>query len=311
MGSWQAHAMSFLMRHTFKKKLAKSMGDIDKLRALMAAGKYSVPGNIAITADTVGDVPGEWVEARDKPAQATMLYLHGGGYFACSPKTHRPASCAFAAVGMRVFVPDYRLAPENPFPAAIEDARAVMAALVDQLGSTDQLLVAGDSAGGGLALAMMLTDRDAGLPLPAAAILFSPWTDMAVSGASVKQNERRCAMFTAGGIQHGAAMYLGGADPKDPLASPLYADLHGLPPLLIHASQAEVLRDDSVRLAARASEQGVVTSFRNWPAVPHVWQLFHQMIPEGRESLTEAVDFAFLHLKPAATASSAAEATTA
>lgn len=304
MATFRAHAWSFLLRNTFKKQLKKNLNDIEALRKVFATGKYKVPENIEITPATVGGVKGEWVQVRGHDPKSTMLYLHGGGYFACSPVTHRSATCAFALKGMRVFAPDYRLAPEHPFPAPVEDARAVMAVLREELGSTENLVVAGDSAGGGLALAMMVADRDAGLSLPAVALLFSPWTDMAVSGDSIVENERTCAMFTADGIRHGADMYLNGADPKSPLASPLYADLTGLPPLLIHASQHEALRDDSVRLAERAKEQGVEVLFKTWKTVPHVWQLFHPMIPEGGHSLEEAAEFAYRHLKTAATAAS-------
>lgn len=296
MASLQTHAMSFLLRHTLKKNLNKAVDDVPRLRKVMAAGRYKVPADIEITGAEVGGVPGEWVQVRGSEPDITLLYLHGGGYFACSPRTHRSVSCWFARRGMRVFVPDYRLAPEHPFPAALDDARAVYKSLREELGSTTRLLLAGDSAGGGLSLALMVAERDAGHPLPKAALLFSPWTDLSVSGESVQRNAKTCAMFTPEGIPRGAALYLADADPRNPLASPLFADLKGLPPLLIHASEHECLRDDSVRLAQRAKEQGVTVSFQLWPAVPHVWQLFHPIIPEGRKSLREAESFAQQHL---------------
>jgi len=296
MASLRAHAISFLVRHTFKRQLIRAQDqDIEHIRRVMGVSIYKVPGDIEIREETIGGVPGEWVRVRGSEPAAMLLYLHGGGYFACSPRTHRAATCALARDAFDVFVPDYRLAPEHPFPAAIEDARAVMGALAERLGSAD-LAVAGDSAGGGLALALMLAERDAGHPLPAAAALFSPWTDMTVSSSSVTANEHRCAMFTADGIRRGAETYLGGADPREPLASPVFADLSGLPPMLVHVSEAECLRDDGVRVAQRAREQGVPVTLRQWPVVPHVWQLFHPFIPEGRVSLAEAGAFLRQHL---------------
>ena len=134
----------------------------------------------------------------------------------------------------------------------------------------------------------MVAERDAGRPLPAGAALFSPWTDLTVSGGSVEQNRRRCAMFTGDILRRGAALYLDGADPGNPLASPLYADLAGLPPLLIHVSEHETLRDDGLRLAERAEAAGVPAFVRLWGGVPHVWQILYPFIPEGRESLAQA-----------------------
>lgn len=290
MASLRARSVSFLLRHTFKRQLART-ADIQQVRRIMNARLYRAPGGVDILARTVANVPGEWVRPRQQQPIGTLLYLHGGGYIGCSPHTHRPYSCFFARQGWQVYVPDYRLAPEHPFPAAVVDARAVKAALAADEEAASRLVVAGDSAGGGLALAMMLAERDAAAPLPAAAALFSPWTDLAVTGASVRANERRCAMFTRDGLRRAAALYVDASGTRDPLVSPLYADLTGLPPMLIHASEDEILRDDSVRLAQWAEAAGVPVSLRLFPVVPHVWQLFYPLIPEGRESLQAANGF--------------------
>ena len=159
---------------------------------------------------------------------------------------------AFAEAGFDVFAPAYRLAPAHPFPAALEDARAAYAALRAQMRLP--IVLAGDSAGGGLGLALMVAERDAGAPLPKAAALFSPWTDLAATGASARENEEKDALFTRLMLRVGARAYLGGASAKEPLASPLYADLAGLPPLLVHVGEEEMLRDDSTRLVDRARE---------------------------------------------------------
>ncbi len=218
-----------------------------------------------------------------------MLYLHGGGYVACSPRTHRPITAAFARAGFRVFAPNYRLAPEHVFPAAVDDALAAYRGL-RSLGA-ERLVIAGDSAGGGLALALMIALRDAGERLPAAAALFSPWTDLAASGESLTANNACCAMFYGEDIGPTARLYLGSTDSRHPLASPLYADLAGLPPLLIHVGAKEVLLDDSRRIAERARAAGVPVEFKIWAEVPHVWQLIPALIPEARHSLRDAASF--------------------
>ena len=291
--SWQARVFSFILRQTFKRKLTAA-GDAAQARAVLNSGRFRTPGDVRVTPATLGGVPGEWLESG--PANgATLLYLHGGGYFACSPQSHRAFTSHFARQGFRVFAPAYRLAPEHPFPAAIEDAEAVYKALVEGGADSRRVVVSGDSAGGGLSLSLLLRIRDRGLPMPAAAALFSPLTDLAATGASIRENDERCAMFRGERIAIGAAFYLNGADPTSPLASPLYADLHGLPPLLIHVGAEEVLLDDSTRFAKRAKDAGVPVDIRIWPDVPHVWQLFHNVIPEGRESLSQAGRFLLRH----------------
>jgi acetyl esterase/lipase len=221
-----------------------------------------------------------------------VLYLHGGGYMACSPKTHRPITGAYANRGLEVFAADYHLAPEHPFPAAVDDALAAYKGLLDSGVAPGRLSVSGDSAGGGLALATLLAVKAAGLPMPSSAVVFSPWTDLAITGETVRTNLQRDAMLAGTLLKDGAAFYLNGADAKNPLASPLYGDLAGLPPVLIHVGEAEVLRDDSTRFAARATEAGVAVSLKIWDGMPHVWQLFQFMLPEARAAMDEAASFA-------------------
>ena len=286
MASWQAHVLDALLRVTIKRQL-KNNTDIASVRATLGGGGVPVPKGVSFRAGVVGDVQGEWASADATSEGApTLLYLHGGGYFACSPQTHRPLTGWFAKAGFSVFAPDYRLAPEHPFPAAVEDAEAAYLGLLGAGHAARNLVVAGDSAGGGLAVALLVKLRDGGHELPAGGALFSPWTDLAVTGDSARENVRKDAMFWAPGISVGAAFYLDGADPRTPLASPLYADLRGLPPLLIQAGERELLRDDSTRLAARTG-----AALRIWPVVPHVWQIMHGFVPEGRESLTLAAEF--------------------
>lgn len=238
---------------------------------------------------------GEVVQYPDSSAAAapTMLYLHGGGYIACSPETHRLLIGSLVRrLRVTAWVPRYRLAPEHPYPAALEDALAAYRFLLEQRQTPPaRLLIAGDSAGGGLTLALMQRVRDLGLPLPAGIVAFSPWTDLAVTGASVEENSERCAMFAADTIRRAAPLYAGETDPRTPGVSPLYGRFDGLPPLLIHASTQEVLRDDAVRVAARASEHGVEVTLRLWTHVPHVWQFFSAVMPEAAASLQDVERF--------------------
>jgi epsilon-lactone hydrolase len=293
MGSPQAHLAAWILKWRVKRPL-KNCRDYRLARQLLRPLPYKPPASVSITPAQLNGIPGEWVESPD-PAQNVLLYLHGGGYFACSAETHRPITAFFAMRGFRVFAPNYRLAPENPFPAAVDDAVAAYRGLLAQGHSPQRLVVAGDSAGGGLSLSLMLVLRAAAAPLPAAAALFSPWTDLAATGESVRTNARRCAMFYGPAIAPTARLYLGNADPRNPLASPLYADLAGLPPLLIHAGANETLRDDSTRLAEKARSAGVPVECKVWPVVPHVWQLAPHKIPEGRQSLRESAEFLRSH----------------
>ncbi len=290
MASWQAHALDAIIRVQVKRKM-KRKPSLEQVRAVMNAGSLPAPKDVDYRTDRVGGIEGEWVSKPVGPGDApVLLYLHGGGYFACSPRTHRPITGSFARAGLRVFVPDYRLAPEHPYPAAVEDALAAWHGLRTAGHEAARIVVAGDSAGGGLSLALLLALRDAGEDLPAAAALFSPWTDLAATGESIRTNARREAMFDVNSAEDGAAFYLGGADPRTPGISPLYADLHGLPPLLIHVGDREVLRDDATRVAQKARAAGVRVEERVWPVVPHVWQMA-SFVPEARESLAIAAGF--------------------
>jgi acetyl esterase/lipase len=230
----------------------------------------------------------------------TMLYLHGGGYIANTPKTYRPITGFYANRGIKVFTPDYRLAPENPFPAAVEDALAAYKGLLAGGIAPGGLAIGGDSAGGGLAVATLLAAKQAGLPMPNCVILFSPWTDLAGTGPSIVTNAERECMLYAPKINDAAEIYLNGADPKNPLASPLYGDLSGLPPMLIQVGDTEILLDDSTRLAERARAAGVQVDLTIWENLPHVWQVSQHLLPEARQALDQAASFAAARLASAA-----------
>lgn len=230
-------------------------------------------------------VRGEWVGGAGSGAPRVILYLHGGGYVSGSPATHRPVTARLAREAeARVFALDYRLAPEHPFPAAVVDAWSAYWWLLGQGIAPEQIVVAGDSAGGGLSLALLLALRDAGLPMPAGAVGLSPWFDLALTATSLRTNNGLDFLNPAV-LQASATMYLGNHDVHEPLASPLYADLHGLPPLLIQCGSAEMLLDDSRRLVERARAAGVDARLEIWDGMVHVWHFAWRIEPKARAAL--------------------------
>ncbi len=290
MASIQAHLITLFLKWRVKRGLGKT-ADFKVARAILGRPPPFDARGVTIRPATLGGVPGEWIEPAGGGSGPVLLFLHGGGYFACSPRTHRPLTTAFARAGLRVYAPDYRLAPEHPFPAAVDDAVAVYQALLESLGPGGRVGVAGDSAGGGLSASLLVALKERGAALPAAVALFSPWVDLAGDGASMKTNARRDAMFSGDGMAEVAGLYLNGVDARDPRVSAVFADWAGMPPLLIHVGTWEVLLDDSVRLAERARAAGVDVTWRAWPVVPHAFQLFNKVLPEGRESIRLTADF--------------------
>jgi epsilon-lactone hydrolase len=215
-----------------------------------------------------------------------VLYLHGGGYVLGSIKTHRDLMGRISrAAKARVLGLDYRLAPEHPFPAAVDDSLTAYRWLLDQGLKPARIAVAGDSAGGGLAIATLVAIREAGLPMPAAGICLSPWVDMEGLGESMKTREQADPVVRRDMLVQMASAYLGKQDLRTPLAAPLYADLKGLPPLLIQVGDAETLLDDSNRLTQRARAAGVQVKLEVWPEMIHVWQLFASFLPEGQQAV--------------------------
>ena len=298
MISWQAMTLNGILRFTMKRRGKKPI-DLQRLRdATNNPSRFNlmVPtGYIVETLRTEEGLEFDVVDALEKstPTSAVVvLYLHGGGYIFGSPKTHRPALIAMAkAFAAPVYGLDYRLAPEHPFPAAVEDAERAYEWLQQQCPGS-QIVLAGDSAGAGLAIATAISVRARGLKPAAAIVGFSPYADLAVTGDSVETNARSCAMFTPKGVREAAAMYLAGANPRDPRASPLYADLTGLPPMLLFASRHEILRDDTLRLAERARAAGVTVEVVVRDRLPHVWPIFVSILPEAREAFKKVAMFA-------------------
>ena len=257
------------------------------------ASKFPLTPEFTFDRVDAGGVPAAWVEAPGADAGRVMLYLHGGGYVIGSIDTHRELAGRLSqASAARVLVLDYRLAPEHPYPAAVEDAAAAYRWLLADGGAMPaRTVIAGDSAGGGLTVAAMLALRDAGDPLPAAGVCLSPWVDMEGIGASMTAKVDVDPMVRREGLVRMAGLYLNGADPRTPLAAPLYADLSGLPPLLIHVGTAETLLDDATRLSERAKAAGVDVTLESWDDMIHVWHLFAPLLPEGQQAVERVGDY--------------------
>jgi acetyl esterase/lipase len=244
------------------------------------------PSELRCTAVDVGGTRAEWIVAPGAGDDRAVLYLHGGGYCIGSITTHRQlAGDISRAAGARVLLIDYRLAPEHPFPAAVEDATRAYDYMLASGVKPAQSAVAGDSAGGGLTVATLLALRDARTPLPAAGVCLSPWLDLTMSGASIQSKAAIDPMVQGEDLQRMATAYLGAADAKQPLASPLFADLRGLPPLLVHVGTAEVLLDDATRFAERARAADVNVTLEEWDDMIHVWHAFAFILPEARQAL--------------------------
>lgn len=240
----------------------------------------------------VGGCAGEWVRPVRTDGRI-LLYLHGGSYSLGSVASHRHLSAALGdAAQSAVLALDYRRPPEAPFPAAVEDTVTAFRWLIGQGLPVERITFAGDSAGAGLAVAALLRLRDLGEPLPAAALCMSPWADLSCGGASHQDRAARDLLLDTEDLHRMAALYLAGADPRSPLASPAFGDLAGLPPLLIQVGSEEVLWDDARALDEAARRAGVAVRFEEWPGMFHVWHWYHPVLPEGREAV--AVGGAFL-----------------
>lgn len=294
MISWQGRLVKTYFR--IQRFLHPPTGELDvgKERAELEAlaAKFKSTLDLQCTAVVADGVPAEWIVPPGVSTECVVLYLHGGGYYSGSINCYRSlaAHIAHAAHG-RALIIDYRLAPEDPFPAAIQDAMTAYRWLLAHGVAPDQIVVAGDSAGGGLALAMLVALRDGGEPLSAAVVCLSPWTDLAATGESWSTKAKADLIIDPGALLKAAQVYLGGADPRTPLASPLYADLRGLPPLLIQVGTDEILLSDSTHLAERAQGAGVDVTLEVWEGMLHVWQFVASVVPESRRAVDRIGEF--------------------
>jgi phosphinothricin tripeptide acetyl hydrolase len=247
---------------------------------------FPTPSDVKVERVNTPVAPAEWLRPPSAEPGRVVLYLHGGGYVIGSPRSHRHLAAAIAgAAGAGALLLDYRLAPEHPFPAAVEDATAAYRWLLDQAIAPERIVIAGDSAGGGLTVATLLALREARVPLPAGGVCISPWVDLTCSGASYATKADADPIVQRSGVEEMARAYLGATSPRTPLASPLFADLRGLPPLLIHVGSDEVLLDDAVQLAARAKAAGVDVTLEVYDRMIHVWHWFLPMLDEAQTAV--------------------------
>jgi acetyl esterase/lipase len=260
------------------------------------ASLFPVPPDVCREPVDAGGVSAEWITAPGATADRVVLYLHGGGYMLGSINTHREmVSRLSGAAGARALLIDYRLAPEHPHPAAVEDSTAAYRWLLRGGVDPARLVIAGESAGGGLTVATLVALRDAGEPLPAAGVCLSSWVDLECVGESMTTKADIDPLVQRETILEMAKAYLGGADPRTPLAAPLHADLTGLPPLLIQVGTAEALLDDSTRLAERARSAGVEVVLEPWDDMIHMWHWFAAMLPEGQQAIDRIGEFIRRH----------------
>ena len=251
-----------------------------------AFSQYRVAPEVTVEPVTANGVRAEWTSTPQDDRDAALLYVHGGGYVIGSLNSHRHlVSEAGRAAKAWALALDYRLAPEHPFPAAVEDAVAGYRYLLSRGARPGRIAIAGDSAGGGLVVAAMLAIREAGLAQPACGWCISPWVDMEGIGESMSSKAETDPMVQREPLLEMAKLYLGGADPRSPVAAPIYADLRGLAPLLIQVGAAETLLDDAVRLAKTAGAADVRVDLQVWPEMVHVWHLFHPELKAGRQAI--------------------------
>ncbi|MEV7983522.1 alpha/beta hydrolase [Streptomyces sp. NPDC086519] len=262
-----------------------------------AAVTRPAPEGVTTRRTVLGGRPALSLEPAGAADRGRLLYLHGGGYVAGSPDTHTGLAGELAArAGLRATSVDYRLAPEHPFPAAVDDGLAAYRDLLATGANPREIVVAGDSAGGGLSIATLLAAREAGLPQPAAVVVFSPWVDLTLSGESMRTKEDADPIVTAAGMRAFADLYIGSGNRNHPLASSVFADLAGLPPILVQVGANEVLLDDAVRLAARAGAAQVEATLEIGPGLPHVYQTEHGRLDEADAALDRAARFLVSHL---------------
>jgi len=254
---------------------------------------FPIPPDVKVDCVMAPVAPAEWLRPPSAEAGRMVLYLHGGGYVIGSPRSHRHLAAAIAgSARASALLLDYRRAPEDPFPAAVDDAVACYRWLLEQGSAPERIVIGGDSAGGGLTVATLVALRNAGAPLPAGAVCISPWTDLTMSGESYQTKAAVDPIVARPGIDKMARAYLGATDPRTPLASPIFADLRGLPPLLIQVGDDEVLLDDSVQLAERATAAGVDATLEIWPQMVHVWHWFLPMLDEAQSAVDAIGQFA-------------------
>ena len=299
MPSWQSHIISYIfkVRRMFNPPsdvlvIEKEREETDSLAAL-----FKTRDDVDCTPVEVGNIPAEWITPPDTSNDGVILYFHGGSYNSGSLASHRSLVANIAvSTKSRLLNVDYRLAPEHPFPAAVDDAVTSYHWLLDNQVRPEKIIIAGDSAGGGLAIALPLKLRDVGVPLPAGMICLSPWTDLTCSGESWMENQKVDLMLDLKSTRESAKVYLNGNDPHTPLASPLFADLNELPPILLQVGNDELILSDSTSFAEAARKAGVDVTLEIWDGMQHEWHFAAKYLPESRDALEHIGKFVERHV---------------
>ena len=269
---------------------------VERMRGAMEKVSEHVARDVKCEAVSAGGVPAEWIVPPGAADDRVILYLHGGGYMMGSINTHRAMIARIArAAQAKALALDYRMAPEHPFPAAVDDATAAYRWLLAQGYKPGKIVISGDSAGGGLTLATLIALRDAKTPLPAAAVPISPWADLEGKGVSIQTRAATDPMVDKESLLRMAKLYAGDHDPKNPLISPIHADYRGIPPMLIHVGDAEILLDDSTRVTERAKAAGVTVELEAWDEMFHVWHVFAKILPEGQQAIDRIGSYVLAH----------------
>lgn len=288
MPSLRARLIRYFARRHFQD--IGSDSDIAALRTRFETmtRHLRVPGGVSVRNGTIAGIECDWLVPAGCESAPLLCYLHGGAYLMGSSRTHRRmVACIAKQGGVRAVLPNYRLAPEHPFPAAIEDACSVYGKLLDQGEDPGRIVIAGDSAGGGLTMATLITLRDAGEPLPAAAVLLSPWLDLTAEGESLRTRAEVEPLFRASEMKDVAAYYCRPDQVRDPRVSPVNADVSGLPPVFVQVGDHEILLSDSTRIADRISAAGGRVTLKIWPDMWHVFQFFAGQMPEADRAIAD------------------------
>jgi len=285
--SLQGRLWRMFFRMSFKNK-RMTIAENRAWSAKNAQLTNRIPTKATVEKFEIEGVPAAWIRPTNAEGEKVILHLHGGGYVIGSIDGHLMMCIPMAqTLKMNLLLPEYRLAPENPFPAALEDALKVYRWLLTQGHEPGEIIVSGDSAGGGLALATVIALRDAGEPLPAAVVVMSPWADLTHKGQSHITKADAESVLKTDGLKEWALCYAGEASLDNSLVSQVYADFHGFPPLLIQVGSDEILLDDAIRLAEKAGVDGVAVTLRVWEGMWHVWQVLGDLIPESRRAFEE------------------------
>jgi acetyl esterase/lipase len=295
MHSWQAYILISVFR--VKRSLFDHPGELNvekDRRELEAMAKYFKPlAPVQCTPVVANNVPAEWITPQGISTERVILYLHGGSFNSGSIISHRPLAANIAmACKARTLIIDYHLAPEHPFPSSLDDSLAAYQWMLANGIPPEKTAIAGDSAGGTLTLSLLIQLRDQGKPLPALAVCLSPGTDFSIWGESWTLNKDKDFMLDQRNIRKSIDIYLCGADPRSPLVSPIYSDLHGFPPVLIQVGSDEVLLSDCTRFAEKAKQAGVPVTLEVWDGMQHVWQYTASFLPEARQAIQKIGQFA-------------------